>query len=295
MLPLSVKGNQILIGGKPGTLIGNSIFWSNSGWGAERFYNKNLVKWLKTDWKSNLVRAAMGVEDNGGYLQDPQGNKARVKTVVDAAIANGMYVIIDWHSHYANQHQNEAIAFFQEMAKTYGKKNNIIYEIWNEPKDASWSYNIKPYAVAVIKAIRAYDKKNLIVVGTPNFSQDVDVAAADPITGYANIVYALHFYAGSHHQELRNKAATALHKNIPLFVTEWGAVNSDGNGGVATQEVNTWFSFMQANKISNANWSINDKPESASALKQGASSNGGWSQNDLTDSGTFVRNLIRTW
>ncbi|XP_033221065.1 endoglucanase Z-like [Belonocnema kinseyi] len=123
-----------------------------------------------------------------------------------------MYVIIDWRSHYANQHQNEAIAFFQEMEKTYSKVNNVIYEMWNEPKDVTWKDNIKPYAVAVIKEIRAIDKNNLIVVSTSTYSQDVDVAAADPITGYNNIAYALHFHSGIHHQELRNKASSTLKK-----------------------------------------------------------------------------------
>ena len=235
----------------------------------------------------------MGVEDNGGYLQDPQGNKDRLKTVVDAAIENDMYVIIDWHSHYANQHQAEAVAFFQEMAKTYCGKNNVIYEIWNEPKEVSWKDDIKPYALAIIQAIREFDKKNLIVVGTPKWSQDVDVAAADPITGYDNIAYTLHFYAGSHHQELRDKATNALQKNVALFVTEWGSVNADGNGGVATKETENWFDFLKTNNISMANWSINDKPEGASALNQGASADGGWSENNLTESGKFVRTLIQ--
>ena len=95
--PLSVSGNQIRAGGQPASFAGNSLFWSNTGWGGEKYYNANVVRWLKTDWKSNIVRAAMGVDDDGGYLQDPNGNRARVKTVVDAAIANDMYVIIDWH------------------------------------------------------------------------------------------------------------------------------------------------------------------------------------------------------
>ncbi|XP_033221067.1 endoglucanase Z-like [Belonocnema kinseyi] len=135
-----------------------------------------------------------------------------------------MYVIIDWRSHYANQHQNEAIAFFKEMEKTYSKVNNVIYEIWNEPKDVTWKDNIKPYALTVIKAIRAIDKKNLIVVGTSTYSQDVDVAAADPITGYKNIAYVLHFHSGTHHQDLRNQASSALKKSIALLVTHTKAV-----------------------------------------------------------------------
>ena len=49
---------------------GNSFFWSNDNWRGERFYNPFTVKWLKTDWNSKIVRAAMGVEDPGGYLDN---------------------------------------------------------------------------------------------------------------------------------------------------------------------------------------------------------------------------------
>ena len=293
---MSVNGTQILIGGTAGSLVGNSFYWTNNGWGCERFFNPNVVKWLKTDWKSNLVRAAMGVDDNGGYLQDPKGNKARLITVVNAAIANDMYVIIDWHSMNAHHYQTQAIAFFREMASTYGNKSNIIYEIYNEPKKGvSWQNDVKPYALAVIQAIRDIDKRNLIVVGTTHWSQDVDVAAADPIIGFDNIAYTLHFYAASHHQELRNKASTAISKNIALFVTEWGTVEATGNGTVSREETSIWYNFIKNNKLSNANWSVCDKREGASIVKPGVSSDGGWSENDLTESGILVRNLIQNW
>jgi endoglucanase len=292
--PLSVSGNQIRAGGQPASFAGNSLFWSNSGWGGEKYYNANVVRWLKTDWKSNLVRAAMGVDDAGGFLQDANGNRTRVKAVVDAAIANDMYVIIDWHTHHAESYRSNAIAFFQDMARTYGTRNHVIYEIYNEPLQISWSGTIKPYAQAVISAIRAIDPDNLIVVGTPTWSQDVDVAAADPIAG-TNIAYALHFYAGTHGQSLRDKAQIALNRGAALFVTEWGAVNADGNGGVNTGETTNWMNFLKARNISHANWAINDKAEGASALVPGASSSGGWPASQLTASGTLVKQIISGW
>ena len=296
LLPLSVKDNKILIGGTPGSLSGMSLFWSNNGWGGEKFYNKKVLEWLKTDWKATVVRAAMGVEEGGGYLQDPETNKAKLMTVVDAAIELHMYVIIDWHSHYAHQHQAEAVEFFTEMAKTYAGHNNVIYELWNEPKnDVSWKDHVKPYSEAVIKAIRTFDKDNLILVGSPTWSQDVDTAASDPITGYENIGYTLHFYAGTHGQNLRDKATTALNKNAAVFVTEWGSVNADGNGGVNLVETNAWVEYMKANNLSNCNWSLNDKQEGASALNPGASIYGGWTEADLTESGKYVREMIRNW
>lgn len=296
VLPLSVSGTEILIGGTRGSLVGNSFFWTNNYWGCERFYNADVVKWLKTDWKSNVLRCAMGVDENGGYLQDPESNKERLITVVDAAIANDMYVIIDWHSWNAHKYQAQAIAFFEEMAKTYGDKCNVIYELYNEPKPGyTWKDDVKPYAIAVIEAIRAIDKKNLIIVGTPNWSQDVDVAADDPITGFENIVYALHFYAVSHHEKLRKKADEAIKKNLPLFVTEWGTVNASGNGTVAREETITWYNFIKARNLSNTNWSVCDKNEGASIVKPGTRADGEWSENDLTESGKFVRELIRNW
>ena len=143
----SVSGTQIVDeSGSPVSFAGSSLFWSNTGFGAEEFYNENVVDWIQQDWSSTIVRAAMGVDEYGGYLSDPAGNENRVTTVVDAAIANGMYVIIDWHSHHAEDYRDDAIDFFREMAQRYGDTPNVIYEIYNEPLSVSWSNTIKPYA-----------------------------------------------------------------------------------------------------------------------------------------------------
>ncbi|GIX22324.1 MAG: hypothetical protein KatS3mg121_1107 [Gammaproteobacteria bacterium] len=237
----------------------------------------------------------MGVDEPGGYLSDPAGNLARVRAVVEAAIANDMYVIIDWHSHHAEQHTQAAIDFFTTMARDYGAYPNVIYEIYNEPLQVSWSGTIKPYAERVIAAIRAIDPDNLIVVGTPTWSQDVDQAADDPIRGHANIAYTLHFYAGTHGQYLRDKAQYALDRGIPLFVTEWGSVNANGDGGVNHGETEAWMTFLRANRISHANWALNDKAEGASALRPGASPTGPWADGDHTASGTLARDIVRNW
>ena len=45
---------------------------------------------------------------------------------------------------------------------------------------------VKAYSVEVIKTIRQYDAKNIIVVGSKRSDQDVDVAPANPIRGFNN-------------------------------------------------------------------------------------------------------------
>lgn len=282
--PLQVSGNKIFPAGRQINLCGNSLFWSNSGWGAEKFYRAASVTDLKNSWHAGIVRTAMGVEESGGYLSDPKGNMARVETVVNAAIKANMYVIIDWHTSHAESHQNEAIAFFQQMAARYGKYPNVIYEIYNEPLNVSWKDTIKPYASAVISAIRKKDPDNLIIVGTPNWSQDVDVAAQAPLSG-KNIAYAFHFYAGTHGQSFRDKLLTALQRGLPVFVTEWGAVNADGNGPVNKQETAAWIRFLNAHKVSYVNWAYNDKGEGASTFLPGT--------RNLSSSGQTVLNIDR--
>jgi len=62
---------------------------------------------------------------------------------------------------------------------------------------------------AVIPAIRRHAPDSLIVCGTQTWSQDVDKAARDPLK-FPNVAYALHVYAATHKQRLRDKAAAAL-------------------------------------------------------------------------------------
>lgn len=289
---LQVNGNRIVDkDNEPVCFAGNSFFWSNDNWGGERFYKSEVVSWLKLDWKTTIVRAAMGVEDPGGYLDNNVSNKNRVITIVDAAIDEGLYVIIDWHSHHAEDNTNEAVSFFEEMADLYGEYDNVIYEIYNEPLDVSWSATIKPYADSVISAIRAIDPDNLIVVGTPEWSQRVDLAAADPITNYSNIAYTLHFYTIYHQQWLRDRASAALDDGIALFITEWGSIGYSQ----VDSEANEWMTWCFENKISHCNWAVNDKEEEWSILVPGASTSGGWVDDDLTDAGKLAKNIIKNW
>jgi endoglucanase len=289
---LKTSGSKIVNkDGHAVSFAGNSFFWSNNGWGGERYYKSSVVSWLALDWETTIVRAAMGVDESGGYLADKTANINRVKTIVDAAIDEGLYVLIDWHSHHAEDYETEAIEFFKEMATTYGSYDNVIYEIYNEPLNISWSDKLKPYAENVIAAIREIDADNMIVVGTPEWSQRVDLAAADPITSSTNIAYTLHFYTVYHKQWLRDRATSALNSGIALFVTEWGSI-----GYTQTDpETDLWMTWCKTNNISHCNWSVNDKTEEWSIVKPGANTSGGWSDSDLTEAGKLSRNIIRSW
>jgi endoglucanase len=291
---LRVKGNKIVDQfGNPVALHGMSLFWSQ--W-IGKYYNYDCMQWLRDDWNCTVVRAACGINNfTDGYLVNPQAELAKIRTVIDACIDLGIYVLVDWHDDHAQNHLSQSISFFKEIANDYTGLPNIIYEIYNEPYGStSWSSVVKPYADSVIKQIRAIDSINLIIVGTPTWSQDVDIASYDPLP-YNNVAYTLHFYAATHKQALRNKATTALNNGIALFVTEWGTCESSGTGVLDSAEVGIWSKFMNDHMLSWCNWAIEDKLETAAALIPGASARGGWSGSDLTKSGVIVRKMLLAW
>jgi endoglucanase len=285
---LHVDGTQLMDAQhKPVVLRGMSFGW-HCFW--PRFYNAGAVNWLATDWGCNVVRAAMGIEPPQGYLQDPTGSTAKIKAVVDAAIKEGIYVIIDWHSH--NIQQKEAVAFFTEMATTYGKYPNVIYEVFNEPDEESWP-EVKAYSEAVIKSIRAIDPDNIILVGSPRWDQEIQLPAADPIKGYSNLMYTVHYYAATHKQWLRDRTDEAIKKGLPIFISECAGMEASGDGKLNLEEWQRWIDWCEKNKISWITWSVSDKNESCSVLLPSAASDGNWEAKDLKESGIKSREWIR--
>ena len=239
---------------------------------------------------ANLFRAAMYTGE-GGYLSRSAEMKSRLIAAVDAAIAADLYVIIDWHilsDGDPSAHTREAADFFREMARRYGDNPAVLYEICNEPNgNVSWERNVKPYANTVISAIREEAPRSVILVGSPTWSQDVHRAAEDPLEG-ENLMYTLHFYAGTHGGELRERIDGARAKGLAVFVSEWGVSRADGSGGVFLKESAEWLDFLAKRGISWANWSLCDKNETSAALRPGTRTDRAWTAEDLSESGKFV-------
>lgn len=306
---LSVSNGQVVDkNGVPPQLRGMSFYWSQAKVGKD-FYNADVVGWLASDWNVNIVRAAMAIEGDWsvqekGYLSDPNGNKARVKAVVDAAIAKGIYVVIDWHDHNGLDHKEQAKSFFKEMSETYGKSPNVIFEIFNEPLDVTWP-SLKTYATDLLSVIRP-NSENLVIVGTGKWDTELIPPSKDPITNYKNVAYAFHMYASEewHHTHYMKRADSAIAARLPLFVSEWGLSPASGNGSLNMSWIQDFWNWMETNKLSSCAWSISDASESSAALKavswnsdgsakHNVSTTGRWSASDLTEGGTWLRNRFK--
>ena len=291
---LSVKGTR-LVNSQGKTVVLKGVSTHGINW-FPQYVNKAAFKTLRDNWGVNCIRLAMYTEEYNGYCSG--GNQAELRKLINNGVKYatelGMYVIIDWHilsDGNPAKNKKQAMSFFKYMAKKYKNQNNIFYEICNEPNGGTSWNTIKSYASSVIKTIRKYDKKNIILVGTPTWSQDVDVAADSPIKGYSNIMYTFHFYAATHGDSYRQKVQAAIQKGLPVFVSEFGISESSGNGRIDKNEANKWMQFLKKNKISYVCWSLCNKNESCSLLKSSCSRTGNFKKLDLSQAGLWYKSV----
>ena len=317
---LHTSGNKI-IGAKnnqQAMLRGVSLFWSDAT-GAS-YYNPNVISWVVDNFKIDVFRFAMGIEYydsnggtknavDGGYKTNPEGQLSMIDKMVQTAIENDVYIIIDWHSHRAHQETTIAKDFFQKVSLKYKDVPNVIYEIYNEPVSGSggnWDA-IKNYANQVVPGIRA-NTQNLVIVGTPNWSQHPEQGAQSPIAS-TNIAYVLHFYASSHSKgSYGGHVTSALNAGYPVFISEWGTTNADGDGEPNASATNEWTQFMDQNNIPNCNWSLRqqtsdvDQKSEKSAIFAGDKSlitAAALDAATLTSSGSIIKSYLtknaRSW
>ena len=266
------SGNEVQVQGM-------SLFWSIADDVGAPFWTADYVSGLVSRQNIQIIRAPMGVDEDwgaGNYFTNTSRYQGLMNTVVQAAIDNDIYVIIDYHSHKANDNVNNAKTFFKYMAEKWGKYDNVIFEIFNEPTSQDWS-TIKSYADQVISTIRQYSD-NLIVVGNRSWDQYPNEAASNPIND-KNVAYTFHFYAGTHYTGKEGaNAVSAMNSGLSVFVSEWGTVNADGGGSVSGNS-STWLNWMNDHKLSGANWSVSNKNEGASYFNGSAwnySESGNW-------------------
>ena len=262
-----------------------------------QFVNSETFRYLRDDWGVNLIRLAMYTAEYGGYCSG--GDRAYLEDLIDKGVqacsALGMYCIIDWHilaDNDPNINKESALDFFSRMSAKYSGYNNVIYEICNEPHGVTWS-DIKSYADEVIPVIRANAPNAIIIVGTNTWSQDVMDPASNPVADPYNVMYAVHFYAATHGGWLRDRVVNARNSGVPIFVSEFSTCDASGNGAIDYNEAAGWRDLIMNSNLSYAGWNLANKDESSSIVKGSCSKLLDWSEDEISDTGKWLRTLIR--
>ena len=256
-------------------------------------YNKQSIEKLK-EMGANVFRVAMYTNpDDDGYVTNRE-LKNKVFELIDACIELDMYVIVDWHILNDNKptmYQTDAKEFFNEVSAKYRGKPNVIYEICNEPNgDADWENDVKGYAEDVIGTIRDNSPNALVIVGTPGWSREMVAVANSPL-GFANVVYAVHFYAGSDNITLRNRIDDFREKGFAVFVSECGMTDASGDGRIYEEAFGRWVDYLEENKISWVYWSFSNKDE-ASAMLRPEYQDGDNLEEFLSESGLVLKEFL---
>jgi endoglucanase len=276
---LHIEGNKFVDGnGHAVTLHGMSMYdWSKQG---QQFYNASAVGHLADDMKCAVLRVPINPSNYPGAV-------SRIKTVVDACVANGIYCILDWHPGGTSNVQ-QATAYFVQMSQAYHGVPNVMYEPWNEPPPTTAWATIKAYHDQVLAAVRPIDPDAIFILGNRAWDQNPQEAAADPVND-PNVAYTVHFYANSHPLATYQPHLDAtLNKGFAIFVTEYGGVNANGNGPFNVAETQKWWTYLDAHDIGSANWAVETNTETSSVFVGNASATGPWTQADLTNSGQIV-------
>lgn len=258
------------------------------------YVNKANMKQMKTKWGCNVFRLAMYTAEYKGYCVGGAANRRKLEALIDQAVKDAealdMYIIIDWHilsDNNPHKYRTKSKTFFTKMAKKYKDKEHVIYEICNEPNGSTTWSQIKSYANAIIPAIRQYDQDAIIIVGTPTWSQDVDQALKSPIKKQKNIMYAFHFYAGTHKLDYRKKLKAAVEGGLPVFVSEFGICDASGTGAINKTQANYWLALMKKYDISYCMWNFSNKNETSAIIKSSVTRTSGFSNTHLTASGKW--------
>ncbi len=233
-------------------------------------YNYSNLKELRDTWGINTFRVALYTDpEDEGYIKNPH-IKDKLLELINICIDLDLYVIVDWHilkDNNPEKYQKEAIEFFDEISKLYSFTPNIIYEICNEPngEEVTWDDNIKPYAEKVIEVIRKNAPQSLIVVGTANWSKDIESVRNNRLP-YNNIMYVVHSYPEGGIDIIRSGIENAKREKLPIIVTECAATDPTGDGKLYEKEFRNWINYLENYNISWIVWQFSDKDESSSLL-----------------------------
>ncbi|MGQ3888798.1 cellulase family glycosylhydrolase [Legionella sp. CNM-1927-20] len=254
---------------------------------------------LVSGFKSNVIRIALYVQE-GGYETNPAQFTQQVSSLIDQITARGVYVIVDWHilnPGDPNYNLERAKKFFTDIATVHKDKNNILYEIANEPNGVSWA-TIKNYADQIIPVIRAIDSNAPILVGTRAWSSlgvsegsSYQEIVNNPVN-FPNIMYTFHFYAASHRDNYLSALDSASNV-LPIFVSEFGTQTFSGDGENDFAMSDRYMQLMASKKIGWTNWNHSDDFRSGAIWTTGTCSRNIWTDDRLKPAGVYIKNKIQ--
>ncbi|MCF6436890.1 cellulase family glycosylhydrolase [Pseudoalteromonas sp. MMG022] len=268
-------------------------------YGLNKCLTAKSLQVLAQDWQADIIRLSLYVQE-GGYETNPQAFTNQVNELIAMASDLDMYVLVDWHQLNPgdpNFNLANAKQFFSDIVSANKARDNVIYDIANEPNGVNWQ-RIYDYAVELIPVIREIDPNAVVLVGTHGWSTfgasdggSFNDVLLQPLP-FENIMYTFHFYAASHldyHRDMLDKASDVL----PVFVTEWGTQNYKGEGDNDFVSAQAYLDLMARKHISWTNWNYSDDWRSGAVFKVGSCAQELYGDEQLKEAGVWLKAQIK--
>jgi endoglucanase len=204
---------------------------------------------LMASWNANVVRIALNQDF---WIAESPRFDPNYATLIDSAVGwaetAGMDVILDLHWSDAGvlgscasgcqqmMPDVNSIAFWSEVATRFRDDGRVMFELYNEPHDVSWTtwksggtLSAGYQAVGMQQlydTVRATGAQNLVIIGGLDWGYDLSGVPANRVDGY-NIVYATHPYNSPGRRPGNwDKSWGFLTQTDPVIVTEFGTATS---------------------------------------------------------------------
>ncbi|WEL18319.1 Cellulase, glycosyl hydrolase family 5 [Halorhabdus sp. SVX81] len=237
------------------------------------------------DWHSRVIRIPVQPVDIGEH-EPGEGpppvafDEGQLETyleehldpVIERCLQRGAYAIIDYHRHRDVQWNDETLGeevemFWDTVAPRYADQPHVMYELYNEPTEPGmwgdptqsqnwadvwrdWKATAQPW----VDTIREHAPDNLILIGSPSWSQSPEGALVEPFDG-ENLAYTFHIYPGHNSSQDNDwedatnngEGVAGVYEEYPLFVTEWGWEENGGQyiGGTTSGYGEPFLEFLE--------------------------------------------------
>ena len=263
--------------------------------------NFDTICEIQENFGNNIIRFALYTDENGYCDGSEATKKMMLETIhrgIEIATKLGLYVIVDWHMVGAENvldknpltYLEESKEFFSYMSEYYKDYDNILYEIMNEPNGSTTWADCKKYANEIIPLIRK-NTDAIVLVGNPKWTADLNSVMKDPLVGYENIMYTYHFYAADHTST--TQVVKAYDSGFPVFISEFGFMESSGDGNVSEANGEKWKKVLDTRNISYVAWNISNSKGSASIFKYNTGNLADVSDSNLKVWGIYLKNWYR--
>ena len=105
-------------------------------------------------------------------------------------------------------------------------------------------------------------------------------------------MYAVHFYAATHKDDIRNKVTVARDAGCAVFISEFSICDASGNGAIDYDSAEEWFDLIEEYNLSYAGWNLSNKNETSSLIDSSCDKTSGWTDDDLSETGKWLKEKI---